>query len=99
MKPGYTYIVTNTYNNTFYVGVTSDLHDRIKKHKNKHYPNSFTAKYNLDKLVYFEQYQMTEDAISREKQLKAGSRQKKIVLIESMNPEWKDLYYDIENHL
>jgi putative endonuclease len=99
MKPGYTYIVTNSYNNTFYVGVTSELYDRIKQHKKKIYPNAFTAKYNLDKLVYFEQFQMIEDAIAREKQLKGGSRQNKINLIIGMNPEWKDLYYELENYM
>lgn len=94
MKPGFVYILTNHTNTTLYVGVTSELQGRTKQHKQKIYPNSFTAKYNLYKLVYFEQHQMIGDAIGREKQLKAGSRQKKIELIESMNPEWKDLYFE-----
>ncbi|RYJ44554.1 GIY-YIG nuclease family protein [Flavobacterium beibuense] len=96
MKPGYIYIVTNYNNTTLYVGVTSDLADRIKQHKNKIFPNSFSAKYNLNKLVYFEQFQMIGDAIAREKQIKAGSRLKKIQLIESLNPEWRDIYFDDE---
>jgi len=99
LKPGYIYIITNYTNTTLYVGVTSDLHQRIKQHKNKTYPNSFTAKYNLNKLVYFEQFQMIEDAIGREKQLKGGSRLAKTKLIESVNPEWKDLFLDIENFI
>ena len=96
MKPGYIYIVTNYNNTTLYVGVTSDLANRIKQHKNKIFPNSFSAKYNLNKLVYFEQFQMIGDAIAREKQIKAGSRLKKIQLIESLNPEWRDMYFDAE---
>ena len=96
MKPGYIYIVTNYNNTTLYVDVTSDLADRIKQHKNKIFPNSFSAKYNLNKLVYFEQFQMIGDAIAREKQIKAGSRLKKIQLIESLNPEWRDMYFDAE---
>ena len=67
MKPGFVYIITNYTNTTLYVGVTSDLELRIKQHKNKYYPNSFSARYNLDKLVYFESFQMIEDAIAREK--------------------------------
>lgn len=94
MKPGYIYILTNNNNTTLYVGVTSQLLERVKQHKQKFHPTSFTAKYNLHKLVYFEQFQMIGDAIAREKQLKAGSRKKKIELIESMNPEWKDLYFE-----
>ncbi|WP_417357652.1 GIY-YIG nuclease family protein [Flavobacterium sp.] len=94
MKPGYIYIITNKNNTTLYVGVTSDLYERIKQHKNKIFSNSFSAKYNLNKLVYFEQFQMVGDAIAREKQIKAGSRLKKINLIESINPEWKDLFFE-----
>ncbi len=93
MKPGFVYIITNYTNTTLYVGVTSDLELRIKQHKNKCYPNSFSARYNLDKLVYFESFQMIVDTIAREKQMKAGSRIKKVKLIEMMNPQWNDLYY------
>jgi len=96
MKPGFVYIITNFNNTTFYVGVTSDLHTRIKEHINKQYPESFSARYNLNRLVYFETFQSIEDAIGREKQIKAGSREDKLKLILSINPEWKDLYFEIE---
>ena len=99
MKPGFIYILTNYTNTTLYIGVTSDLHQRIKQHKNKTFPNSFTAKYKLNKLVYFEQFQMIGDAIGREKQLKAGSRLTKFELIEKINPEWNDLFFEIEEYL
>lgn len=91
MKPGFIYIVTNKYNNTFYIGVTSNLPKRILEHKEKRYENSFSARYNLTKLVYYEQFQMIGDAIAREKQLKTGSRVNKINLIQSINPNWVDL--------
>jgi len=90
------YIITNKANTVFYIGVTSDLQTRILQHKNKEY-SGFSAKFNCDKLVYFEQYQWIKDAIAREKQLKAGSRQKKIDLIVGSNPSWSDLsngWYD-----
>lgn len=92
MKPGFVYIITNKNNTALYVGVTSDLHERILEHIEKRYATSFSARYNLNKLVYFEQFQMIGDAIGREKQLKAGSRATKISLIEKDNPEWNDLY-------
>lgn len=95
MKPGFIYIITNKNNTTLYIGVTSDLPVRIKEHKQKKYKTAFSARYNLDKLVYFECFQMIEDAIGREKQLKAGNRAKKEALINSINPEWKDLYEEI----
>jgi len=91
MKPGFVYILTNKNNTTLYVGVTAYLVQRIQQHKEKVNPKSFTARYNLDKLVYYEAFQMIGDAIGREKQIKAGSRAKKIALIEGMNPDWKDL--------
>lgn len=97
MKTGFIYIVTNKYNNTYYIGVTSNLPKRIVMHIEKRYENSFTARYNLNKLVYYEQYQMIGDAIAREKQLKAGSRAKKVALIEKLNPNWLDLYEDIKD--
>lgn len=97
MKPGFIYIVTNKYNNTLYIGVTSNLAKRILEHIEKRYENSFSARYNLNKLVYYEQYQMIGDAIAREKQLKAGSRATKLNLIKNFNPLWNDLYADIED--
>jgi putative endonuclease len=72
VKPGFIYIITNSNNTTLYIGVTSNLHHRILEHKEKRYPNSFSARYNLSKLVYFEHFQMIGDAIAREKQLNEG---------------------------
>ncbi|WP_300731880.1 GIY-YIG nuclease family protein [uncultured Helicobacter sp.] len=77
-------------NGTLYTGVTSDLPKRIYEHKNK-ITKGFSAKYNVDKLGYYEIYDDIKDAIAREKQIKAGSRQKKLDLIESFNPQWEDL--------
>ena len=84
------YIITNKVNTVFYIGVTSDLQDRIWQHKQKIY-KGFSAKYDCNKLVYFEEYQFIQDAIAREKQLKAGSRQNKINIIVKHNPAWDDL--------
>ncbi len=95
MKPGFIYILTNKNNTTLYVGVTSHIVKRINQHKDKVFPESFSAKYNLNKLVYYEAFQEIGDAIGREKQIKGGSRQKKLDLINSKNPEWKDLYDEI----
>ena len=75
--------------------MTAYLKKRILQHKEKHDPKSFTARYNLDNLVYHEAHQMIGDAIAREKQLKAGNRAKKIALIESVNPEWLDLFDEL----
>ena len=91
MKPGFIYILTNKNNTTLYVGVTGNIINRIQQHKQKYNRKSFTARYNLDKLVYYEAFQQIGDAIAREKQLKAGSRAKKIALIEKDNPNWDDL--------
>lgn len=95
MKPGFIYIITNKNNTTLYIGVTSNIIQRIEEHKQKRYQNSFSARYNLNKLVYYEAFQMIGDAIGREKQLKGGSRATKIKLIESINPDWNDLYEEI----
>jgi putative endonuclease len=88
---GIVYLMTNKNNTVIYTGVTSDLKDRVNKHKNKKYPGSFTTRYNLCKLVYYEQLETIGEAIKREKQIKGGSRKKKTDLINSMNPEWNDL--------
>jgi putative endonuclease len=85
--------MANKVNSAFYIGVTSNLHNRIWQHKQKVY-KGFTAKYNCNSLVYFEDFQWIHDAIAREKQLKAGSRQKKIDLIVATNPAWNDLSAD-----
>ena len=96
MKPGFVYILTNKNNSTLYVGVTSNIVKRVRQHKEKHDPKSFTSRYNLDTLVYFEAFQMIGDAIGREKQLKAGPRAKKVALIQSINPEWDDLFKEVK---
>lgn len=90
-KQYYIYINANKRNTVVYVGLTNDLFRREYQHKNKIDKNSFTTKYNVDKLVYFEEYNDINDAIAREKQIKGGSRKKKIELIEKLNPQWKDL--------
>ena len=97
MKPGFVYIITNKYKTVVYTGVTSNLLQRILEHKNKKYPMSFTARYNVNILVYYEQFQFIGDAITKEKQIKAGSREAKNELIRSVNPNWKDLFDDIKD--
>jgi putative endonuclease len=91
-KGGCVYIMTNKMHSVLYVGVTSNLLTRVWQHKNKVYPQSFTAKYNCDKLVYYCFYPAIEEAISMEKILKGHSRFYKQKLVTEMNPEWKDLY-------
>lgn len=93
-KQGYVYLMTNKINTVIYTGVTSDLVKRIYEHKEK-MVEGFTKTYNINKLVYYEVFDDMENAITREKQIKAGSRQKKIDLIKSMNPGFKDLYDEI----
>jgi putative endonuclease len=88
----FVYILTNRTNQVLYTGVTNDLRRRVFEHKNK-LIKGFTSKYKTNKLVYFEHFTDVEDAIAREKQIKAGSRQKKLDLINKENPEWIDLYY------
>jgi len=94
MHQYFVYILTNKYKTVLYTGVTNDLIKRLFEHKNKLIKDSFTAKYNADILVYFENMEDAYSAISREKQIKAGSRAKKVELINTMNPEWKDLSVD-----
>jgi putative endonuclease len=88
------YIMTNKKNGTLYTGVTSNLIKRVYEHKNG-VGSEFTKKYDCKQLVYYELYEDMMNAIMREKQIKAGSRKKKISLIESKNPEWQDLYYGL----
>src|SRR3990167_9704942 len=87
---------TNRRNTVIYTGVTSDLEGRILQHKQKQI-KGFTSKYNVDKLVYYEEYDDIDSAIEREKQIKNYSRKKKIELIEKDNPKWKDLANDWYN--
>ncbi len=94
-RVGYIYIMTNKNNTVLYTGVTSNLLKRIADHKEHLHPKSFTAKYNLVKLVYYEEFSDIQTAIVREKQIKAGSRKKKLDLINKKNPHWEDLYDSI----
>jgi len=92
MKKQYcVYIITNRLNTVLYTGVTGKLVARIYQHKNKAV-SSFSSKYNLNKLVYYEIYENVNQAIAREKQIKAGNRNRKINLVEKFNPNWEDLY-------
>ncbi|RYG12415.1 MAG: GIY-YIG nuclease family protein [Chitinophagaceae bacterium] len=86
-RGGCVYILTNFSNTVLYIGVTSELYFRIKEHKEKLHPDSFTAKFNCDKLVYYEQFSTIEEAIGKEKQLKNWRREWKINLINSFNPK------------
>jgi len=92
-KIGYVYILASTFKH-LYIGVTSEIEVRVAKHKNKSFPDSFTAKYNINRLVYFERFGDVRYAIAREKQLKRWSRVKKIALIVANNPGWIDLSAD-----
>lgn len=94
-KGGYVYIVTNKNNTVLYVGVTSNLKQRINDHKNKKYKNAFSARYNCNKLVYYECFNSIVETIAREKQLKAGNRAKKLALINGFNINWEDLTENI----
>ena len=93
-KRGYVYILFNKRNGTLYTGVTSNLIKRIYEHKNK-LSKGFAFKYDVDKLGYYEVHSSITSAIEREKQIKAGSRKKKLELIEGINPKWDDLYETI----
>jgi putative endonuclease len=83
--------MTNIGNNVLYTGITNDLLRRVYEHKNK-LVKGFTSKYNITKLVYYEQASSAVSAITREKQIKAGSRTNKIKMIDTFNPVWEDLY-------
>lgn len=89
----YVYLLTNKGNTVLYTGVTNDLKRRVWEHKQKIF-SGFSATYNCNKLVWFEEFNWIQDAIDREKQLKAGSRDKKIRLIVELNPQWNDLSVD-----
>ena len=93
-KQFFFYIMTNQYNTTLYTGVTNDLKRRVMQHK-QDVVEGFTKKYRLHKLVYYEMTDSSNTAILREKQIKAGSRQKKLDLINGLNKDWKDLADEI----
>ena len=86
----YTYLINNKNNTVIYTGMTNDIYRRMSEHKDGK-PGSFTHRYNCNKLVYFEEFDSVLGAIEREKQLKAGSRAKKVALIHKDNPKWLDL--------
>ncbi|WMI69851.1 GIY-YIG nuclease family protein [Mangrovimonas sp. YM274] len=90
MKKAYVYFMANKNNTVIYIGVTSNLLKRVYQHKTNVY-KGFTYRYNCDKLVYYEEFDSITQAISREKQLKAGNRKRKEDLIKLTNPEWQDL--------
>ena len=92
------YIMTNVHHTVLYTGVTSNIGGRIMQHKAGVHSSSFTKKYNIDKLVYYELTNDIQSAIAREKQIKGWKRSKKIKLIESANPEWVDLAADWDWH-
>jgi putative endonuclease len=89
---GHVYIMSNVHNTTLYTGVTSNLPTRVAQHKEKVYPNSFSARYNCSKLVYYKWFDTIIEAIAEEKRIKGGSCKKKEILINSINPTGKDLY-------
>lgn len=89
--------MTNAHHTTLYTGVTADIQARVIQHKEMHFPKSFTARYNIDKLVYYQFFDAIEPAIAEEKRIKGGSRQQKIDLINAMNSYWRDLYEDIKD--
>jgi putative endonuclease len=90
MKQSFVYIMTCRFNTTLHIGVTNDLFRRVQEHK-EHLNRGFTKRYNLNKLVYFEQFVCIEEAIRREKQLNGGSRYREVELIVERNPGWVDL--------
>ena len=96
IKGGYIYIMTNEYKTTLYIGVCSNLQRRVWEHKTHYFKGSFTDKYNLDCCIYYEHFPDIEQAINREKELKKWRRSKKDELINQFNPDWKDLWSEIE---
>ena len=94
-RGGYVYIMSNLTNSVTYIGVTSQLSVRIEQHKTKSHPDSFTARYDITKLVYYTGFHHIEEAIAEEKRLKNLSRKNKYLLISTLNPDWKDLTKDI----
>jgi putative endonuclease len=96
-ETGFFYIMTNAHNTVLYCRATNDLYRRVHEYKNGLYTNSFTIRYNINKLVYFEVFSLVSDAFGRERQIKAGSRKKKIALIENVNSEWQDLFYQLSS--
>jgi putative endonuclease len=96
-RGGAVYIMSNKYKTVLYIGVTSDLLTRVLEHKEHVYRGSFTDRYNLEYLIYYEIFSSIEEAITREKQIKGWKRERKVALINSMNPEWRDLHEEIKD--
>ena len=96
IRGGAVYIMANKRNGTIYTGVTADLKRRVYEHKTKYNPECFTAKYGCNLLVYYHGFHRIEEAIAEEKRIKGGNRKNKLKLIETTNPEWKDLWYEIK---
>ncbi len=91
----YVYILANNTNTTLYTGVTNNLLRRVYEHRNNTLPNSFTARYTVHKLVFFEETSDVRSAIEREKQIKSWNRKRQNKLIELNNPQWRDLYPEL----
>ena len=91
----YVYILANNTNTTLYTGVTNNLLRRVYEHRSNTIPNSFTARYKVHKLVFFEETSDVRSAIEREKQIKSWNRKRKNILIELNNPQWRDLYPEL----
>lgn len=94
-RGGTVYILTNVHHKVLYTGVTADLLIRIREHKERKHINSFSSKYNVNKLVYYKSYSTIEEAITEEKRIKAGNRNQKIKLIQLMNAAWRDLWEEV----
>ncbi len=90
-KTYYVYAISNKIRSVFYIGVTNDLQRRVEEHKSESYENSFTSRYNCKYLIYYEEFDNVNEAISREKQLKKWNKQKKLDLIQTVNPKLRDL--------
>jgi len=91
----YVYIMTNQQQTTLYTGITNDIYRRVNQHKSGK-GSKFTSKYHLTMLVYFETFDYVDEALAREKQIKGGSRQRKIDLINEINPDWEDLFDQLQ---
>jgi len=98
MREHYVYILASRKNGTLYIGMTEELGKRVVRHKDKR-TNQFAAKYDVDKLVYYEKHKSLEEAVKRENQVKKWRREWKIKLIEKQNPDWVDLFSDVIRHI
>ncbi|MBS1556218.1 MAG: GIY-YIG nuclease family protein [Bacteroidetes bacterium] len=91
----FVYILTNKINTVLYMGMTTDVRTRLWEHREKINPKSFTARYNVSKLIYYEPYQSVEEAVERERYIKGKTRKWKADLVATMNPNWNDLTVEI----